>query len=1267
MSKNIKCGRTCYPKNTEECSRLISDVVNGGVKLKVEIKHESKAWFQQFKLLQRMGGGKSGALVYRSLFVPDKTIVTKAKEAVLGKLWGGHKLQRTLALKLYFDAYDKFGNVNNTRPFREVDAQCRLTGYPGFNCQMCVRTVRWGDVKDRLFRVQSNGKVARKGTSDYVNPEDVIEEERGIFRGKTPNKNDTLEPDIYVMELPYIPKDDDQKVLVMVTDWTPGQPLLSLELWKLERSYLLGLYLELAAVWQRGYKIFREDDHFAHWDLHPDNIFVNLDRDCAPRADVRIPVEAAIKRVKGLMQAFLVASLPPSSREATTQKLKQTLVSTFDVFVERQLGHVVYQSVRSAYGNVTEKAKKVFQAKIDAALVELQKALTAKVDEVVEQNSKEINKLNKMAVQGLKKSALVAIRSVVRYLRRLFRTPDLVLRFPQVTVIDFDLVTSERMFRLEVEHTGKLKSMVPITERAVAFLMRNVPTEIAVAWIRALSSMFRSFTQKTRPYYLVDLNHLITYMFVCGVHYQIPDEMRSEAGSYVFQTLVRVGHSMVESFLSVKDKLREILEDPVALFWKVVDRSIQLQNLRVLTVGREAAKRLSSGLEEATWGALAAAYGVVPLDIETVRSVRNVVFGKQSVRSLISKQVQEALGLDMNAKELLKIFFQNYIYHMNVISWTKFNAFPNQDTLGIEVVPAARSGNAKNNFRDLTMILMPGEKDARQRLDKFLDSLPEIVKSKVDSMSWWKKWLAKKLGTVPLNLSIALSYSKKEPPSFLVSLDGGSEVRMEMQGKIYLKVGKAQLSKEQSDQMHIPSNTLVPLLRSFLYVRGGVHHNNLNKFAVKLDKDNISYESKNEAMFVFFIGNLKLSMPSGGMKLEIDIGVDETQTVDENTRLAFVIEMLTLLEKVLNIDLFYVLGFAKKMSTTILSWLKSKGLLYIFRLFLNKFINPLLNKFINSSEDSESDFAPRTHIELLQTEQKGLYRLVLMTFNQPPHDLAKCVSAISSGNLSDALDCLSYFFPDDGKDLDYGKSYVTQMLVRLLVEELAPWFGSAKFRIVNQTKIEGKKQSVPLADLLQMNVTERIKDTATRNVEFTLLPNMYKDPWMQNDVLMMGITKVLHALRTELQKVQNVSTMQNFVQDQQEVLEKLCPAFVLKLWDTTAIGLEMLWNKVVEVWTLWMESSKEHDVTYLFMDTGHTQRTLQNIMKEACAILLVEVAESAMVQALQYIQDKTKETFKLPTPNWSKLTNAEITRFTQQWAKLKFMVENAQKKPNQIN
>ena len=1303
--KKLKCGRKCIPQNPEDCSHLISDVVNGGLKLKVDIVHEDKAWFNQFKLLRRMGGGKSGALVYRTLFHPSQTTRGAAADVLRGVsgfvvggsvgaaygLWnngvvegakqGAEKgkqllmrnkqpIKRTVALKLYFDAFDRYGNVNNTRPFREVDAQCKLSGHRGFNCQLAVKTLRWGDIKNRLFRTGKNTSVPKDGSADYVEKKDMIEDEIGIFKeGTWPEKNETLEPDIYTIELPYIPKHDNQKVLVMVTDWTPGQPLLNLDLSQLERSQLLGLFLELAAVWQRGYHIFKEDKHFAHWDLHPDNIFVNLDPDCAPRGNVRLPVEATLKRARGLVQTFLVASLPPSSRDALVPKLKQALVSTFDGFLEAQLGHLVYQNARSGLGLVKEAIQEKIPQALDKSLKDLEALLLEKLNKIVPKtaykNSQDDN-LKKKAIRMLRESAQVAIRSAVRYLRRLFLQPDLVLRFPQVTVIDFDLLTSERMFRLEVEHTGKLKSMVPITERAVAFLLRNVPTEVGVAWIRALSAMFRDFPAKERPYYLVDLNHLLTYMFVLGVHYQVPQEMK-KGGVQALHTYLQVGHSMVNSFASIKAKLQEFLRDPTALFWKILDRSIQLRQMNVWSAGREVGHRLATGLEEATWGALAASFGIVSLDMETVRSVRNVVLGRQNVRSLIGKQVRRALGLDPTAKEMLRIFFQNYLFHVSIACWTKFKAFPNQDTLGIDIVPKNKKNKKKPpKFRDLTVILLAG--DYSERLKAFFNKLPDDVKSKLDPniMKYFNSSVAKAMELRPttilnagrkyLNVAAALAYDTTNPPRILLSLKGGSDFQVQIQGELHLKLGYANLENIPTDKMRIPSNSLYPGLRSLLYMRGGLEHSTLNKFAVKLEEEQDSVrETDNEALMVFSISNLKLNFPSGGMKIEADFSFNKK--ISTSIEGEFLINVLYLLGTIVNVDVLGTLGFAAsqigEFGIFIMNYVKKNSILQLMKFLLDKVFNS-----VASGSSAESDFAPRSHVEIMETRQKDVYRVVVMTYNMPPNDLVKCATAIGSGNLSDALDCLSFLFSEGGSTM--AQKLQKNAIMCLLKEELGPWFGNAKIRIVNQMKVDGQKKVEPLADLLQMDVTHFKNNTGARTMDLKLLPGMYTDPWMNNDAIMWGITKVLYAFRTKLTSVKNYTSMQSFLTQQQERMEQLSPPFVLRLWSTSKEAVEMLWSKILRVWTEWMESSQEHDVTYLFVNPSHTQRTLQNIVREACGLLLVEVAEGTMGKILRCIQDRSMDTFSLKAPQWTKLTTSNVEKFQEQWEKLMSMVQKTQ-------
>lgn len=89
------------------------------------------------------------------------------------------------------------------------------------------------------------------------------------------------------------------------------------------------------------------------------------------------------------------------------------------------------------------------------------------------------------------------------------------IEFPQVNVIDFDLVTCDLFPTLLEEHHNKIKSLFGITERALQWVMKWVPMSILWKWLS-----FFTAVRKLRPAWLPapneDLFHLLTYQWVLG-------------------------------------------------------------------------------------------------------------------------------------------------------------------------------------------------------------------------------------------------------------------------------------------------------------------------------------------------------------------------------------------------------------------------------------------------------------------------------------------------------------------------------------------------------------------------------------------------------------------------------------------------------------------------------------------------------------------------------------------------------------------------------
>lgn len=182
---------------------------------------------EQFYQLNRMlSGGKSGAFLF--LIQPKQVIRRPYQEDIV--------LLNPIRyiLKFYPDAYNDQGKLANERPFREVATLCRMSGVSGFPCLYnygCCQTPRNWLPKSPIH----------------------VEAERGLFA---------------VMSL------------------AKGTPLMDLDLKQMSPMQVFGIIAKLLILLFHARE--RMGKTFEHFDLHPDNIFIDLDH-CMPLA---VPVNA---------------------------------------------------------------------------------------------------------------------------------------------------------------------------------------------------------------------------------------------------------------------------------------------------------------------------------------------------------------------------------------------------------------------------------------------------------------------------------------------------------------------------------------------------------------------------------------------------------------------------------------------------------------------------------------------------------------------------------------------------------------------------------------------------------------------------------------------------------------------------------------------------------------------------------------------------------------------------------------------------------------
>ena len=190
---------------------------------------------EKYELVKRVGGGKSGA------------IVLEVKDI---------KTQAPCLLKIYTSTFDEWGDVKDERGLREINTQCKLSRHMGFNNLRCFG----------ILEKIPEGWIYKKGTQKLELKSSYLRTSVEIISNDTDKKK--IEYNMMLNEALY------GEVLFMVTDWTPAnlKPLFNIDLVGLDKSYLRGLFGEIWSTQETMSAVIGED--FTHWDMHPDNIFV---------------------------------------------------------------------------------------------------------------------------------------------------------------------------------------------------------------------------------------------------------------------------------------------------------------------------------------------------------------------------------------------------------------------------------------------------------------------------------------------------------------------------------------------------------------------------------------------------------------------------------------------------------------------------------------------------------------------------------------------------------------------------------------------------------------------------------------------------------------------------------------------------------------------------------------------------------------------------------------------------------------------------------
>lgn len=440
-------------------------------------------------IVKSLGGGASGAFVF--LIIP-------------------HNDPKYL-IKIYFDAFAKFGNdvtIRNDRPIRETYSLSMLNGVKGFPT--------WDiSLSNNIFLIDPNNPTlwntffttSSCKTSGFHNAADL----RGMI------------------SLPSFP------VLACSMSLAPGKSLMDLKTRDPEIDPI-GLLLELIATYQR---FSRRMGNGVHWDLHPDNIFIDLKN--PPRT--KIPTSY----IKTFFEVDLETETEPGNQnfiESVKAGLRWAddwvtwvigkILKPFEKFIaigEFGLPYLRYfKKIREVQNKISPKYR--IAAVIHYLLIQLQvlgsddlfhaKTLFQKMFGQIVRIDLDFDDLSKAVfIQKLNVDDFVNLYAphIHTTFRKLYAKKDTqYVTFPTITLIDFDLVTCDAFPILNNEHKTKLNAMSLgcLTERMLTWLMQNLHLIHVELILRFLRNDFIPFMQKKtkNDAAIVDHCHLLAYTFV---------------------------------------------------------------------------------------------------------------------------------------------------------------------------------------------------------------------------------------------------------------------------------------------------------------------------------------------------------------------------------------------------------------------------------------------------------------------------------------------------------------------------------------------------------------------------------------------------------------------------------------------------------------------------------------------------------------------------------------------------------------------------------
>lgn len=558
------------------------------------------------------GGGKSGAHLFGICRGPcpcstcgDAKKCSKEDQA---------KEQRYM-LKVYPSAFDRNDHVADLGPFTEIYTQCMMSGHQGYTCMVCYGIAEWSSVEDLFTRKLSD--ISKKCHGDMV----------GIPKERIP-----------------------KRVLFQVTTVAPGTPLLASSLID-HPSKLLGCMLQIMAVWQTARNRMGRDV-FAHWDFHPDNIFV--DWGCAARPPLEVPaLDTLMRQTRALFKKVAFygrfsdrANWTQTITMAFDKATSLTLDSIAEVLVQRKTGLKVH--IHGAAGMARAKTT------LKRALADTRRTIATMTE-----------------LGPMRPYVLGVVDQVMLWMSM---DTFVKIEYPSVTVIDFDLVTSTKFPEKRPKHVDKSSSAVPVTERALAFVLTWLPANRTMQWINVLSVAIKASKIS------LDYAHIITYIYVFVVYHLhlnvMPDTsvnnicgLVAKAWAGAMDEVVRLASSLdVRSLVAMTQRLMTNVTTTLT------------PGLSVVTNHTVTAFGASLGLKH--MGAM----GIVDPIVTHGRDILHAALtGEFKPSALANKGMQMLFGSGQTSPVQFMRAMQANLQHMTAMYYQLTRQFPSQDTLFVTV------------------------------------------------------------------------------------------------------------------------------------------------------------------------------------------------------------------------------------------------------------------------------------------------------------------------------------------------------------------------------------------------------------------------------------------------------------------------------------------------------------------------------------------------------------------------------------------------------